>query len=64
MLTQYLHNCTAGQGVLDAVDIFNAHTRSWSFAQLSEKRCFLAATSLPSLGLAIFAGGFNGEVKY
>lgn len=49
--------------MLDAVDIFNAHTRSWSFAQLSERRCFLAATSLPSQGLAIFAGGFDGALK-
>jgi hypothetical protein len=47
-----------------AVDIFNAYTMSWSFAQLSEKRCFLAATSLPSQGMAFFAGGFNGALKH
>jgi hypothetical protein len=30
---------------------------SWSTAALSVNRCFLAATSLPNAGLAIFAGG-------
>ena len=40
-----------------AVDIFNAITGNWSTAVLSEARAFLAATSLPNQGLAIFAGG-------
>ncbi len=48
----------AGNGVyLRAVDIFNAITGNWSAANLSEARSYLAATSLPNQGLAIFAGG-------
>jgi hypothetical protein len=39
------------------VDIFNAMTGNWSTAVLSEARYWLAATSLPNQGLAIFAGG-------
>jgi len=62
--TQYSRNRAAGDGMHDAVDIFNAYSMSWSFAQLSEKRCFLAATSLPSQGMAFFAGGFNGALKH
>jgi hypothetical protein len=41
----------------DAVDIFNANSGKWSTAALSVARSFLAATSLPDQGLAIFAGG-------
>jgi hypothetical protein len=48
--------------VFDAVDIFDGNTRMWSTARLSVARCFLAATSLPSQGLALFAGGFNSEL--
>ncbi len=39
------------------VDIFNAITGNWSTANLSEARWYMAATSLPNQGLAIFAGG-------
>jgi hypothetical protein len=39
------------------VDIFNAMTGKWSTANLSAARWWLAATSLPNQGLAIFAGG-------
>ena len=39
------------------VDIFNASTGIWSTAALSVARYYLAATSLPNQGLAIFAGG-------
>lgn len=39
------------------VDIFNASTASWSTAVLSVGRFWLAAASLPNLGLAFFAGG-------
>lgn len=39
------------------VDIFNATAGTWSVANLSEARVFLAAASLPNHGLAIFAGG-------
>ncbi len=43
------------------VDIFNTATGKQSFNSLSEARQQLAATSLPVLGLAFFAGGFNGQ---
>jgi hypothetical protein len=46
-----------GSSVLNTVDIFNAISGRWSTAALSEARYFLAATSLPNQGLAIFAGG-------
>jgi hypothetical protein len=39
------------------VDIFNAAAGTWSTANLSQARVFLAATSLPNYGLAFFAGG-------
>jgi hypothetical protein len=39
------------------VDIFNASSGKWSTAVLSVGRRYLAATSLPNQGLAIFAGG-------
>jgi hypothetical protein len=39
------------------VDIFNVGAGTLSTAALSQARYFLAATSLPNAGLAIFAGG-------
>lgn len=42
---------------LDNVDIFNATNGTWSAAVLSAGRLWLAAASLPGLGLAFFAGG-------
>jgi hypothetical protein len=39
------------------VDIYNASSRTWSSSQLNEARSLLSATSLPNLGVAIFAGG-------
>ncbi len=51
--TSSVGDCTS----LDIVDIFNASTASWSTAVLSVGRFWLAAASLPSLGLAFFAGG-------
>ncbi len=47
-------------GVLNTVDIFNAISGEWSTAALSvvqSRLAAIAATSLPNLGLAIFAGG-------
>ena len=41
----------------DAVDIFNVKSGTWTTAVLSVARQYLAATSLPNEGLAIFAGG-------
>ena len=52
--------CAANGGIPSpskAVDIFNAITGNWSTAVLSEARLYLAVTSLPNQGLAIFAGG-------
>ena len=50
--------CAAGSGSFsNAVDIFNVASGAWSTAALSEARGNLAATSLPNLGVAIFAGG-------
>jgi hypothetical protein len=46
--------------IFDIVDIFDGNTWTWTTARLSVARAFLAATSLPSKGLAIFAGGVNG----
>jgi hypothetical protein len=41
----------------NAVDIFNVTSGAWSTANLSVARSALAATSLPNVGVAIFAGG-------
>jgi hypothetical protein len=50
--------CTVGGWhYSNAVDIFNVTSGAWSAAALSSTRRFLGATSLPNLGIAIFAGG-------
>ena len=49
----------ASSGVSDAVDIFNVKSGTWTTAVLSVARTYLAATSLPNDGLAIFAGGWG-----
>ncbi len=49
--------CADGSSVFNAVDIFNVTSGAWSTAALSVARSYLAATSLPNLGVAIFAGG-------
>jgi hypothetical protein len=41
------------------VDIFDAISGKWTTAALSVARMYLAATSLPNQGLAIFAGGLG-----
>ncbi len=41
------------------VDIFDATSGRWTTAVLSVARDFLAATSLPNQGLALFAGGLS-----
>jgi serine/threonine protein kinase len=43
------------------VDIFDANAGTWRTAQLSVARSDLTATSLPSQGLALFAGGRNNS---
>ncbi len=45
----------------NAVDIFNVTSGAWSTAALSQARYYLAATSLPDAGVAVFAGG-NGTL--
>ena len=47
----------AGSVYSNAVDIFNVTSGAWSTAALSVPRRYLAATSLPNVGVAIFAGG-------
>ena len=42
------------------MDIFDGTSGRWTTAALSVARGFLAATSLPNQGLAIFAGGLSG----
>jgi hypothetical protein len=50
--------CAANPGgISNAVDIFNVTSGAWSTAALSVARYGLAATSLPNVGVAIFAGG-------
>ncbi len=44
-------------GYSSVVDIFNVRAGTWSTAALSQARGYLAATSLPDAGVAIFAGG-------
>ncbi len=41
------------------VDIFDGNVDQWRTAKLSVARGFLSATSLPSQGLALFAGGYG-----
>ncbi len=45
------------------VNIFNAATCRWSTASLSVARGYMAATSLPEFGLAIFAGGSSSSTS-
>ena len=42
------------------MDIFDGTSGRWTTAALSVERSYVAATSLPNQGLAIFAGGQNG----
>ncbi len=52
---------TGGGSSLSAVvDIFHATSSQWSTAILSVGRGYLAATSFPDFGIAIFAGGGDG----
>jgi hypothetical protein len=46
-------------GVSNVVDIFNVTSGAWSSAALSVPRAALEATSLPNIGVAIFAGGIG-----
>jgi hypothetical protein len=44
----------------DVVDIFDAKAATWHTAKLSVAHDHVSATSLPSQGLALFAGGSDG----
>jgi hypothetical protein len=48
-----------GYSSTDAVDIFDGKAGTWSTAKLSVARDQFSATSLPSQGLALFAGGLG-----
>ena len=50
---------TAGGGFSNAVDLYNTASGTWSTAQLSVARGYLAATSVGNV--AIFAGGSIGD---
>ena len=51
--------CADGKNPFNVVDIFNVTSGAWSTAALSVARFYLAATSLPNLGVTIFAGGLG-----
>jgi hypothetical protein len=53
----------ADRSVSNVVDIFNVTAGTWSNTALSQARWFIAATSLPNVGVAIFAGG-GGMLLY
>ena len=58
--------CTVDTGsghCYDVVDIFDQNVGKWHTAQLSLARHYHAATSLPSQGLALFAGGVDSAWK-
>ena len=50
---------TAGNGISNAVDLYNGASGTWSTAQLGVARSSLAATSVGNV--AIFAGGLAGD---
>jgi hypothetical protein len=50
---------TAGNGISNAVDLYNGASGTWSTAQLSVARFYIAATSVGNV--AIFAGGTAGN---
>ena len=52
-------NFTSDESNSNAVDVYNAATRTWSTAQLSVARRLLSAASVGNL--AIFAGGHSGR---
>ena len=48
----------------DVVDVYDANKRTWATARLSVGRYGLAATSLPSQGLVLFAGGVGTALSH
>jgi hypothetical protein len=53
-----LMRCAGNDGFSAVVDIFNVTAGTWRTAKLSQARMYLAATSLPNVGVAMFAGGY------
>ncbi len=53
---------TAGNGMSNAVDLYNSASGTWSTAQLSVARVYLAATSVGNV--AVFAGGRTGNCSF
>ena len=53
---------TAGNAESNAVDLYNSASGTWSTAQLSVARVYLAATSVGNV--AIFAGGHTGNCSF
>jgi hypothetical protein len=53
---------TADSVYFNAVDLYNSASGTWSTAQLSVARSYLAATSVGNV--AIFAGGFTGNSSF
>ncbi len=47
--------CAGNDGFSAVVDIFNVTAGTWRTAKLSQAATFLSATSLPNVGVAIFA---------
>ena len=52
-----LMRVTAGNGLSNATDLYNSASGTWSTAQLSVARYWLAATSVGNV--AVFAGGYG-----
>ncbi len=48
----------------DVVDIYDGKLDKWHTAQLSLARHYLSAASLPSQGLALFAGGDDSALLW
>ncbi len=57
---QVFTRCAGFNNILsNVVDIFDVRSGAWTTAALSVARSFLAATSLPNDGVAMFAGGWG-----
>ncbi len=53
---------TAGGAARNVVDLYNSALGTWSTAQLSVARVYLAATSVGNV--AFFAGGYTGNCSF
>jgi hypothetical protein len=54
---QHVLRSSDGNSYSPVVEIFNASSGTWTTAQLSAARSFIAASSLSNIGIAMFAGG-------